>query len=106
MKKYLLLSLVTDFVCLIITVLVTKTCWNWFVPVVFLGAPSLTFSTTLGLLLISRCFVPNYTLYKLEDCEDDKILSILNLFFNQLIKGLITPGIIIIYAWVTHLLLF
>lgn len=102
MGKLILLGSIFDFICICVTALVSKTCWNWFIPTTFPEAPELTFPTTLGLLLVFRCFTPNYESYKIKDNED----PIYTAFFNQAVKGLISPVIIFIYAWMIHLLLF
>jgi hypothetical protein len=102
------------FVGLLITIssiVVTGFCsmwlWNWFMPLIAASVPKLTFSTAVGLAVVTSCFLGSSRSYKLKDYATKGDTEIfLDAVFTQIMNETVKPLSLLLIGWVIHLILF
>lgn len=92
-----------DVLCLLATGACGMCLWNWFIPLAFATAPSLSFGLAMGLALVTSCFVGSGKSYKLQDVvEKDKAELFGDAMLTQVIQSILKPGTLLLFGWILH----
>ena len=103
----IIIGLIVDILCCIVTGLSGMVCWNWFVPEIVASAPQMTFATAVGLAIVCEVFVSKGERHSLEDMNKDKIKhTFWNKVYSSMMRGVGKPLSMLLVGWIIHSMLF
>lgn len=74
-----------------------STLWNWFVPPIFVGLPTLTFGKSIGIAMVAKLFTGAYNL---SNTSDTKKKTFTDVFVEGLSAAVLVPLITVGIAWI------
>lgn len=93
---------ILDFVALIVSGFCGMMIWNWFIPTCFTSVPSISFVSSMGIILVTSSFVSSGKPYNFQEIKNNSDMFMWDCAFNQLVEGITKPILLLCLAWVIH----